>query len=419
MLTPEAKNLLAETIRGTAQAPERGLRARLLRVIHDEADRRYRLSVDPAEAGLDEAHERRRERIEAWLDERARATKPKNKAEIEATKDRLLQQAEKEAAATFLNRLVLLRVLEAQGLSKPLVLTGGWSSKGHREFRELGPVLAGDDTEGYAALLQLLFDELAVDLPGLFGDVGLTRLLPIPAAMLRDAVERLDDPGLASAWTDDTTLGWVYQFWNDPEREAIDERVGPRGKIAAHEIASKTQLFTERYMVEWLLENSVGRIALAMREARAGRPASPPRAPPAWPMFVHGAAPADPSSVPARLEDLKILDPACGSGHLLAGAFDLLVPLYREEARGAGKEMTGEEIAASILLHNLHGIDIDHRAVRVAAAVLYLKARRLAPRGRIPSMNLVSTAFDLDGLSADDPALADLAMALPRARGQV
>jgi hypothetical protein len=269
MLTPDAKKLLAETIRGTQQSPEKGLRARLLRAIHDEADRSYRLSVGIAEAGLDEAHRRRRERIEAWVDERARAAKPKNKAELIATKDRLLQQAEKESAATFLNRLVLLRLLEAQGLSKPLVLTGGWDSKGFREFREFGPALVGDETEGYAALLQLLFDELAVDLPGLFGDVGLTRLFPIPAATLRDIVERLDKPELETAWTDDTTFGWIYQYWNDPDREVLDAKINRRGKvergrIEPHEIASKTQMFTERYMVEWLLQNSLGLTWLAM-----------------------------------------------------------------------------------------------------------------------------------------------------------
>ena len=88
-LTPDAKKLLAETIRGTAQDPEKGIRARLLRAIHDEADRRYRLSVPVAEAGLDEAHRKRRERIEAWIDEHARATKPKNKAELSTAKSRL------------------------------------------------------------------------------------------------------------------------------------------------------------------------------------------------------------------------------------------------------------------------------------------------------------------------------------------
>src|SRR5687767_894549 len=122
MLTPEAKRLLAETIRGTAQAPERGLRARLLRAIHDEADRRYRLSVPIDEAGLDEAHWRRRERIETWIEKQTRAAKPKTKAEEKATRARLLAQAEKDAAATLINRLVVLRLLEALGLSRPAVL---------------------------------------------------------------------------------------------------------------------------------------------------------------------------------------------------------------------------------------------------------------------------------------------------------
>src|SRR5262249_3456326 len=137
-LTPEAKKLLAETIRGTAQAAEKGLRARLLRAVHDEADRRYRLAVRIEEAGLDEAHRRRRERIEAWIDEQARASLRKkskdSKKELEAAKARLMAQAEKEAAATLINRLVLLRQLEALGLSRPPVVTGGWNSRGYREF---------------------------------------------------------------------------------------------------------------------------------------------------------------------------------------------------------------------------------------------------------------------------------------------
>src|SRR4051812_32051192 len=101
MLTPEAKKRLAETIRGTQQDPEKGLRALLLRTIHNEADRRYRLSASIEDADLDEAHRRRRERIEAWIDERARAMKPKNNTELKAEKDRLLAKAEKEVAATL------------------------------------------------------------------------------------------------------------------------------------------------------------------------------------------------------------------------------------------------------------------------------------------------------------------------------
>ena len=102
-LTPDAKKLLADSIGE--------LRSKLLVAVHDEADRRYRLSVALKDAGLDEAHHRRRERLEAWLDERARAEKPKDAKERKALKQRFLAQAEKEAAATLVNRLVLLRQL--------------------------------------------------------------------------------------------------------------------------------------------------------------------------------------------------------------------------------------------------------------------------------------------------------------------
>ena len=60
------------------------------------------------------------------------------------------------------------------------------------------------------------------------------------------------------------TLGWVYQFWNDPEREEIDKKLDAGGKVEPYEIASKTQMFTERYMVDWLLQNSLGPMWLAM-----------------------------------------------------------------------------------------------------------------------------------------------------------
>ena len=263
-LTPDAKQFLSTTIRG--------LRERLLRDIQDEAERRYHLSVPLSQAGLDEAHRRRRERLDAWIDERVRASKPKNDKERRAIRDRLLQQAVKEAGATLINRLVLIRHLEAMGLAKHQIVTGGWSSKGYREFREFGPGLFDDETEGYATLLQIVFDDLAVDLPGLFGEVGLTRLFPVPPATLREVVTKLDAKELESAWTDDTTLGWVYQYWNDPEREALDAKINDGGKIEPHEIASKTQMFTERYMVEWLLQNSLGLTWLCICKKNGWKP---------------------------------------------------------------------------------------------------------------------------------------------------
>ncbi len=152
-------------------------------------------------------------------------------------------------------------------------MIGGWNSPEYKAFREIAPDLVvpdksggklRDDSDGYTTLLQLSFDELALDLPGLFGPVRMTSLVPVPAATLRSIITAFDDADLESVWTDDTTLGWIYQYWNDPEREALDAKLAAQKKLENHEIASKTQMFTERYMVEWLLHNSLGQLWLAM-----------------------------------------------------------------------------------------------------------------------------------------------------------
>ncbi|MEO7032445.1 MAG: DNA methyltransferase [Polyangiaceae bacterium] len=414
-MAPEAMDALASSVRR--------LRTLLETDLSRQLDRRFRLSVPSVNAGLEAKELALRTRLEGWLAERARARHSSGSGGSAASSSVASTSLESDMASTALLRLFLLRQLEACGVSRPPVLSGGWSSKGYLEFRSFAPGLTDaegkDDFEGLDFLLKLLFEELAVELPGLYGEQPLDAYFTLSPAALRELIAVLNAPELASAWQDDTMLGWVYQFWNDPQREAIDQRVGPRGKVLAQEIASKTQLFTEQYMVEWLLENSLGRIALAMRDARAARLTSTPKAPPPWPMFVLNAASLNADELPATLSELKLLDPACGSGHFLAGAFDLLVPLYREEARDNGVELPDAQIADNILRHNLHGIDIDSRAVQVAAAVLYLKARRLAPRGHIPPLNLVSTAFDLDGLADDDPALAALARALPNGHADV
>jgi Eco57I restriction-modification methylase len=439
-LTPEAKALLARTIRGTQQSAEGSLRERLCTGIADAAEGHYRLGVSMRDARLDDERRRKRERLEAWLDERARASGADARAELVAARDRAFRDGVKLAGATFLNRIVLLRQLEAFKLQVPAVVTGVWQSSGYKAFRDFAPSLCDDESGGYAALLALVFDELAVDLPGVFGDVGVTRLLPVPPAVLREVLERLDQSGLASAWDDPTTLGWVYQYWNDPDREALDGKLAKGGKIEPHEIASKTQMFTERYMVEWLLQNSLGLLWLAICK-KNGWTADAQRVLPAlearrvdwrakrergevpadalmpvhgeleerWKWFVPQPLPDDAVAyAPESIRDVKLLDPACGSGHFLVIAFDLLAGLYLEEARHRGETVSERTIAERILEENLFGIDIDPRAVQIAAASVYLRGRTFAPDARPRRVNLVAPQLQLADLPANDPALQRL-----------
>lgn len=445
-MTPEAKNALSKTIRG--------LRARLLRDLHDATQAGYRLSIPAQQAQLDEETRGRRDQLESQI----------GRAHHGAEELRL--RAEREAAYTLLNRLVILRLLEAPGpngvpLREPAILSGGWDSLGYKQFRQLVPALVRDDeTQGYRYLLQLAFEDLAIELPGVFGSSGVADLILIPAATLRHVVQQLNRPELASCWTDDMTLGWVYQFWNDPQRKRLDEKINPKtrwgtGKIEAHEISSKTQVFTDRYIVDWLLQNSVGSIWLAICEQQgwtpdvqsqgvlaklqarredwrakwASRDVELTRALPIdseaerrWAYYVpEGISDETIQQAPSSLRELKILDPAVGSGHFLVVALDLLVPLYREEARHRGAckdpEWSDQAIVQRIVSHNLHGIDLDPRAVQIAAAALWLKAQQLAPKLKLDRINVVASNLNVGRLGSDDPELAEFRAELARDHG--
>jgi hypothetical protein len=437
MLTPDAKDALRRTIRS--------LRERLATDLRAEAETTYQLARADA-SDLPESAAARRERLLAHVDEHVRsAPAAELKKGRAAVKERVLARFVLEAAHTLVNRLVLLRHMEALSANKKRserlvaidVITKGWQSPAYRAWREHAHELCEDATEGYAALLGLVFAELAHDLPGLFGDVGLTRLFPIPARTLRDLIEALNDPALESAWTDDTTLGWIYQYWNDPERERLDAKINDSQKIEPHEIASKTQMFTERYMVEWLLQNSLGLIWLAMcrkhgwrpeaedvladldarradwRAKREGGEVALDALMPIhggledhWKYWVPQPIPDDAvEKAPASIRELKLLDPACGSGHFLVIAFDLLAALYQEEARHRGETWSAKQIAEWIIENNLHGVDIDPRAVQIAAAGLFVKWRTLSHEARPRQVNLVAPALHLGRLPESDPAL--------------
>ena len=450
----------------------RALRTRLLDDLHNATETEYRLSLRPQDAGLNERARARRRRFEALIDEQLRAqklatttAKGKGKTKASSTpirsKDDFRRDAEKQAAYTLLNRLVLLRLMEEPGHSgkaiRPVaIVTGGWESRGYKDFRELAPALVrGDDSEGYALLLKLTFEDLATDLPGLYGPMGAVDLVAIPTATLRHVIDALNAPELATCWSDDMTLGWVYQYWNDPEREELDAKINAGEKIEPHEIASKTQLFTERYMVDWLLQNSLGPMWLAMcqkqgwkpdvvstgtlstletrrAEWRAKREANEVELTELMPLYSEDErrwayylpqpiSDAAVESAPESIRDLKLIDPAVGSGHFLVVATDLLFALYQEEARHRGEasaEMwTDRAIVERILGHNLHGVDLDPRAVQIAAAALWLKAQSLAPGAHPERLNLVASNLNLSSLPDNDPALVELRNEIERETG--
>ncbi len=451
MMTPDAKKALALTIRGQqSSATNGGLRQRLLDDLRIATESAYRLSVRAQDAGLDEAARTKRKRLDSWLDEQVRAQPAGGRRRERVA---FLREAEQQAAYTLLNRLVILRLMEEPGpsdqpLRKPALIKGGWNSRAYQDFRDLARGVVRDDpTEGFGFLLQLVCEELAEDLPGLFGSTGIADLIPIPAATLRHAVEELNKEELETCWSDDMTLGWVYQYWNDPERERLDDKINDGGKIEPHEIASKTQMFTERYMVDWMLQNSLGLMWFTLckkngwtpdveangtlqrleerridwRAKRAAGEVGLTELMPLeseeerrWAYFLPAQEIANEAEelAPASVREWKILDPAVGSGHFLVVALGLLLALFQEEARHRGlqnaPEWSDQAIVEHLLAHTLHGIDIDPRAVQIAAASLWLKGKSLCPEIEPEQLNLVAPNLRLADLPDDDPALVEL-----------
>lgn len=449
-MTPEAKKALSSTIRGKQGTTNGGLRQRLLEDLRLATEAAYRLSVRAQDAGLDEAAKTKRQRLDSWLDEQLRAQAAGGRRR---QREDFLREAEQQAAYTLLNRLVILRLMEEPGpscqpLRKPALIKGGWGSTAYQDFRDLARGVVRDDpTEGFGFLLQLVFEELAEDLPGLFGSAGIGDLIPIPPATLRHAVDELNKDELESCWADDMTLGWVYQYWNDPERERLDAKINDGGKIEPHEIASKTQMFTERYMVDWMLQNSLGLMWFTLcknhgwapevqangtlqrleerriewRAKRAAGEVSLTELMPLesdeerrWAYFLPGQEiPEEAIALaPESVREWKILDPAVGSGHFLVMALGLLLALFQEEARHRGDandpKWSERAIVEHLLANTLHGIDIDPRAVQIAAASLWLKGKALCPEIQPEQLNLVAPNLRLADLPDDDPALVEL-----------
>ncbi len=299
--------------------------------------------------------------------------------------DRLVR----EIGFTVLNRLAALRLCEERELVVECVRQG-MASEGFRLFDRLTGGALGPRYDTYRAFLESLFDELALDLGVLFDrSTPLSHVFPAERA-LEDVLKWLNDPALAHLWKEDETIGWIYQYYNDEaERKQMrDESQAPRN---SRELAVRNQFFTPRYVVEFLSDNTLGRLWYEMREGDT-RLAEECR------YFVRTPSPQPLSPAEGRGEgagarpkkdprEIKMLDPAGGSGHFGLYCFDLFEIIYAEayDDPDVGPALQADypdraaflrDVPQLILAHNIHIIDIDPRAVQIAALALWLRAQR-------------------------------------------
>ena len=323
--------------------------------------------------------------VDAFLQSRAEAGQGREAAITEFVR---------EAAYSWANRLLALRCMEARGLIDEVILQkdayGGRSLQHQRLARKEPERCSGED-EGLLAMLVDEFARRAGELPLLFDPKAAEVALRPSVAALKRCIALLSgapavkgqEPATDEVFTVPDALGWTYQHWNTEEKNRVFEKVRTKkgAKIEGAEIVPATCIYTEPYMVKFLIQNSLGAMWMGMH------PGS--RLCERWEYYVRDA---DRAAVAKKaVADITFLDPACGSGHFLIEAFDLFYAMYLEE----GALTDPSEICAAILDRNLYGIDIDERAVQIAALALVMKAKEKAPDFVPLRVNLVATNIRL------------------------
>ncbi|WP_314805250.1 BREX-1 system adenine-specific DNA-methyltransferase PglX [Actinomyces bouchesdurhonensis] len=307
----------------------------------------------------------------------------------EAAGSRVLGAA-KVVAYSWFNRLTALRYMDATGLSGiyGVVTPAGGPGDGVPECvqraREgsfdprigdavrtrVSDLLFGNrDLDAYVLLLREYCAAWHMVMPGVFPEaddwtnlVPPTDLLSAGESVRADIVAaiRPDESGRM----DVEVIGWLYQFYIAARKQEINES---KDKIDKDTLAPVTQLFTPHWVVRYLVENTLGMQWLRAHPDSALRKRFEYLVTPAEGQEDHGLAIANP-------EDFRVIDPACGSGHMLTYAFDVLWAMYAEAGYPTRR------IARLILEKNLHGADVDGRAAQLASFALTMKAVEHDPR---------------------------------------
>lgn len=306
----------------------------------------------------------------------------------------VLDRMVREQAFTVLNRLAALLMMEARGQLIESV-SKGYQSRGYQLYSKIAGTALGETGQAYQVYLFSVFDELAQELPALFDRYAANGLLFPRETALRALLDELNHFEIEPLWGADETIGWIYQYFNSKEeRKAMrDASQAPRN---SRELAVRNQFFTPRYVVEFLVDNTLGRLWF---NATGGQTDLRDRC-----QYLL-VKPDEQAQAAIKLRDprtLKLLDPACGSMHFGLYAFDLFAEIYREawaweQQHGPGSLDVSTQPQAAlkplsqtyddeatflrdvprlIIEHNIYGVDIDPRAAQIATLALWLRAQR-------------------------------------------
>lgn len=328
-------------------------------------------------------------------------------------------QTMEEAAYTWFNRFIALRFMEVNnylqshtrifsdesGNFKPEVLSDAANVEIDGLDKELIlELLENQENERlYKYIIITQCNALNKGLPEMFEQIGGWTELLFPRNLLREdsVIAKMITEIPEEDWRDQVQIiGWLYQYYNTEPKDKVFADLKKNIKISAQAIPAATQLFTPDWIVRYMVENSLGRL---WAEGH-GKPDDAD-----WKYYLDEAEQEDP--VKAELEkiraeykniqpeNIKIIDPCMGSGHILVYAFDVLIDIYRSCGWGE------RDAAKSILRNNLYGLDIDRRAYQLAYFAVMMKARQYNRRICSPE-NQPNLANFADVMGADTDMLS-------------
>jgi len=312
---------------------------------------------------------------------------------LASRRERLVKRAEKQGydvlvefiAYTWFNRLCAIRYMELHGyldhgfrMLSHLTLEGGFEVLDHvpevaealrlDKARLVEMKLAGDrDEELYRELLLAQCHALHGAMPFLFEAVNDDIELVLPDNLTRtDSILRgLVDTIPEEDWEQVEVIGWLYQFYISEKKDVVIGKV-----VKSEDIPAATQLFTPNWIVQYLVQNSVGRQWLQTYPDSSLKGKMPYYIEQAeqTPEVQAQLAAITPSSI--EPESIKVLDPACGSGHILTEAYNVLKAIYEERGYRT------RDIPQLILENNIYGLDIDDRAAQLSGFAMLMLARQ-------------------------------------------
>ncbi len=297
------------------------------------------------------------------------------------------EKALDELAFTLFNRIASIKVMEANQLFPPVItkeVEHGDRSFGHKAWLEERPDMRSVELEGIREYIKTAFDQLGEEIALFHKDY--------PYAYLPDAVSlneiidsfnavEKDSQVEDNIWQSDDILGWLYESYNNAKKAAFKDS---GAKTEYDKVSLQSQVYTPRWVVQFLVENSLGKLYLEMYPDSNIKN-----------QYKIANAPETATRKIKPLEEIKLIDPASGSGNFLLYAFDFFYALYEDQIENYGADYEYKDLPQLIIENNLHGVDLDDRAIQLAQLGLYIKAKKKRRSSGNFQFKLVSSDFYL------------------------